>query len=274
VRRVDRTSRASRADGLASRAHADNGSTPIESLTEAFNFVRLNSTLNGLGIKLINNAALEVLPTTGVTDNVANTFVSLNNPFTAPLIITNVQSNVTARGIFVGRITVDTNFVAAGKQASTSPAFAFVLNLFPPDLFSLLRELVIESGQNPAYLDGVVQLGNYAYVPTTGPSTKRMKRGLVRPEDAHLFEYEEDYAAYDFGAADYADLLMGPMRSFAPGGSLLSERAHEPAGDKHAYARALAKRDPSLALEKRANLYTGCAWRHSFACRPHALTHG
>lgn len=41
------------------------------------------------------------------------------------------------------------------------------LNLFPPDIFALVRALVVQSGQDPAALDGVVSLGGITYSPTT-----------------------------------------------------------------------------------------------------------
>lgn len=87
--------------------------------------IHLNTTLKGLQTKLINYANLTVMPTTGVTDNFANSVVSLSNPFSSPLDITNIQSNITAHGLFVGSIVQDTNFLAAGKGATTSP----ILNL-------------------------------------------------------------------------------------------------------------------------------------------------
>lgn len=84
----------------------------------------LNASLNGLTQKLINFANVTVLPSTGVADNFASSTVSLQNPFTSALGITNIQSNITYHGLFVGSIVVDTNFAAPGKVASTSPVLA------------------------------------------------------------------------------------------------------------------------------------------------------
>lgn len=104
------------------------------------------------------------MPTSGRVNNIVKTVVDLQNPFSSPLVITNIQANVTARGQYLGSITVDTTFNAAGNQANLSPELDFVLNLFPPTVFSLLRQLVQESGQDVLPLDGVVQLGQYTYL--------------------------------------------------------------------------------------------------------------
>lgn len=98
-----------------------NGSTATESLTQAFMALHLNATLPGLKTKLLNYANLTVLPTTGVTNDFADSTVSLANPFTAPLNIKNIQSNITSFGLFVGSIVTDTNFASAGHSNTDSP---------------------------------------------------------------------------------------------------------------------------------------------------------
>lgn len=123
--------------------------------------VHLNSTLHGLQVHLINYANLSLTPDVGRTTNVAGSVVSLNNPFTAPLVITNIQANATARGLYIGAINQNTELNALGKSASISPPMGFGLNLYPPVVFSLLRQLVVDSGMDPAPLDGIVQIGGY-----------------------------------------------------------------------------------------------------------------
>lgn len=54
----------------------------------------------------------------------ADGVVSLQNPFSSDLVITNIQSNVSSHGLFVGSIVVDTDFKAAGNGASNSPPLA------------------------------------------------------------------------------------------------------------------------------------------------------
>lgn len=101
--------------------HLVNGSTQIESLTQAFMTLHLNATLEGLSTKLLNYANVTVLPTTGVANDLASSLVSIQNPFSAPLRITNIQANVTSNGFFVGTIITDTDFTSAAKVGTTSP---------------------------------------------------------------------------------------------------------------------------------------------------------
>lgn len=51
----------------------------------------------------------------------ADSIVNLHNPFTTSLEITNIQSNITAFGLYVGSIVQDTQFPAAGKTNTVSP---------------------------------------------------------------------------------------------------------------------------------------------------------
>jgi len=141
-----------------------NGSTAIESLTQAFMSLHLNATLQGLSSKLLNYANVTILPTTGLANNFAASVVSIQNPFTAPLRITNIQSNITAHGFYLGNINVDTDFSSLGLVGTVSPILNFNLNLYPPDIFALLRALVVATGTlDPAPLDGIVSLGNIRY---------------------------------------------------------------------------------------------------------------
>lgn len=99
-----------------------NGSTAVESLTQAFMAIHLNTTLPGLGTKLLEYGNLTVLPTTGRTNNIANAQVMLANPFTSDLNVQGIQSNVTAYGLYVGSIVTGIDFASAGKAATESPA--------------------------------------------------------------------------------------------------------------------------------------------------------
>ncbi|GAA6027071.1 hypothetical protein JCM8097_006088 [Rhodosporidiobolus ruineniae] len=154
-----------------------NGSTATESLTQAFMQIHLNSTLPGLQTKLLNYANLTVLSSTGVSDDFADSTVSLANPFTTQLDVTNIQSNITSYGLFVGSIVTDTNFQAQGKANSDSPTLPFNLNLYPPDIFSLLRALAVDAGLATEQIDGIVALGGYEYVATTpNPASSRRRR--------------------------------------------------------------------------------------------------
>ncbi|GJN94719.1 hypothetical protein Rhopal_007810-T1 [Rhodotorula paludigena] len=180
-----------------------NGSTPVESLTQAFMAIHLNSTLPGLQTSLLNYANLTVLPSTGVDNNFADATVNLANPFTAQLDVVNIQSNITSFGLFVGSIVTNTNFDATGRANSDSPTLPFNLNLYPPDIFTLLRSLAQEQGLSTEQLDGIVQIGGYEYVATTpnpAPSrgtAKRAKRAI-----GAIHSHEADERALSGGGAE------------------------------------------------------------------------
>ena len=199
--------------------------------------IHLNATLGGLKTKLLNSASLVVLPTTGRTNNIADAVVSLQNPFSAPLSITRFASNVTARGLFIGSITTDIPFIAAGNTATNSPALPFVLNLYPPTIFSLLRELVLEAGLDPAPLDGIVQLGGYQYQATTGRGTRRKR------------SYEADEWADDLVGVD----KMAELPSFFDQEAMSSPEL----GDFEGAAGVDAVEALKRLVKRVTNIYTG-----------------
>jgi hypothetical protein len=86
------------------------------------------------------------------------------------------------------------------------------LNLYPDDIFSLLRELAIEAGLSTQQLDGIVQLGGYTYVSTTGTGTKR-KRELDHelfvniPRDRYLDGLESQGVAMGEDLANLPHLM-------------------------------------------------------------------
>ena len=86
--------------------------------------------------------------------------------------ITRVKSAVTAFGIGLGTIDQEVTFAAAGKKTTASPDLNLAMNLNPPDIFTLLRDLALTSGMETAQIDGIVQLGGYSY---TGPSPVGMQ---------------------------------------------------------------------------------------------------
>lgn len=152
-------------------------STKITSLKPAFSAVRVNTTLPGLKTKLIKEAQLKVLASTGNKDDVAQTIVSLDNPFTSPLTITHIKSNVTSHGIFVATLDTDTNYNARGKGTSQSPLLDLHLNLYPPDIFALVRAYAKDAGLDVRPLDGVVAIGGYTYSKTTDANTPQGNQG-------------------------------------------------------------------------------------------------
>ncbi|KAE9401586.1 hypothetical protein BT96DRAFT_918717 [Gymnopus androsaceus JB14] len=147
-----------------------NGSTSIASLAQAFKTLEIGVTLPGLTASLLNTASLEVLSTTGITNNISDVTVSLSNPWTADLDITGIESTVSAFGITLGTISSSTNFSSPGKQNATSPTLPLDMNFDPASLFTVTRALAVEAGLDVSPLDGIVALGGYTYLMTTGPA--------------------------------------------------------------------------------------------------------
>ncbi|KAF7983257.1 hypothetical protein HWV62_22882 [Athelia sp. TMB] len=151
-------------------------STDIASLLQAFESLNISVVLPGLNASLLESAALIVLPTTGVTNNISQVTVNLVNPFTAGLDITKITSSVTSHGIALGTIATSTNFTSVGKSTTTSPTLDLNLNFDPAALFTLTRVLAVEAGESTAQLDGIVQLGGYQYVASTNADAPPSKR--------------------------------------------------------------------------------------------------
>lgn len=218
------------------------GSSKIESLAPTLANIRINSTLPGLKQNLAQAANLTVLTTTGIINDVADSHVQLFNPFSATITITRLTANASSHGIYIANIDTALVFPAAGKAVTTSPLIPLTLNLYPPDLFGLLRALIIESGQNPAYLDGLVQLAGFTLTPTTNADNTLTKRDS--------FSLEED--------DEMAQMLMGVGTN--PGAFADIEAEEEIDDDEEVESDGVAKEAKPLIYEgmrKRDNIYTG-----------------
>ncbi|KAK0542857.1 hypothetical protein OC846_006614, partial [Tilletia horrida] len=178
------------------------GSSDIVSLNPTLQGLKLNASLPGLQEKLIKYANLSVLDTTGITNDIANGYVGLNNPFTSKLRVTKIRSNVSSHGIHVADINTDLDFLANGKSVTGSPAIPILLNLNPPDIFALLRALAIQSGQDVGPIDAIVNLAGYKLSPVTDANTgPRPSSRSFSDEDAvnenspsFIREEENDFA--------------------------------------------------------------------------------
>ncbi|KAH7915074.1 hypothetical protein BJ138DRAFT_1122997 [Hygrophoropsis aurantiaca] len=152
-------------------------STQVPSLLPAFESVNITTTLPGLNSSLLSTGALEILSTTFHQNNISHVTVDLVNPFTAGFQITRIVSSVTSHGLNLGSIDTTTNFSAAGKSTTTSPALDLNMNFDPPTLFTLTRVLAVQAGLDPTQLDGIVALGGIEYVTATtadsGPENQR-----------------------------------------------------------------------------------------------------
>ncbi|KAF8894927.1 hypothetical protein CPB84DRAFT_1848428 [Gymnopilus junonius] len=165
------------------------GSTQIAALSQAFESLSLNVTLPALKTNLLNSAALEILSTTGKENNVSQVTVTLDNPFSAPLQITKVTSNVTSFGIPLGTISQETSFNTAPKSTTKSPSLNLDMNFDPSALFTVTRALAVEAGMDVTPLDSIVQLGGIQYLSTsqTAATAKRQEATLFKGFDLPSF---------------------------------------------------------------------------------------
>ena len=152
------------------------GSTQVVSLLQAFQTLDIDVSLPGLNATLVKSAALKVLPTTGRQDNISHVTVNLDNPFSAGLKITNIKSGVSAYGIQLGTIDTATDFDSKPKSETTSPELNLNMNFDPQSLFTVTRALAVDAGLDTRQLDGIVELGGYKYLKTTGPPPSQEKR--------------------------------------------------------------------------------------------------
>ena len=126
-----------------------------------------------------------VLDTTGKENNISHVTVSLENPFTSPLEITKINSQVSAFGIMLGTINQDVKFTSAPKSITQSPVLDLNMNFDPESLFTVTRALAVEAGLDVAPLDSIVSLGGLHYLTTTSEASTPSKR------QANLFRYED-----------------------------------------------------------------------------------
>ncbi|KAG1762129.1 hypothetical protein EDD22DRAFT_1029175 [Suillus occidentalis] len=178
------------------------GSTQVASLLEAFESMNITGTLPGLNSSLLSTGALEILPTTFVTNDISQVTVSLVNPFTAGFDITNISSNVTSHGLYLGSINTLTNFNSAGRSTTKSPVLNMTMNYDPPTLFTLTRVLAVQAGLDPTQLDGIVALGDYQYV-------------SAMTEDSHPVPQQQRRSNIytGFNLPDFADEAFKQLRS-------------------------------------------------------------
>jgi hypothetical protein len=138
-------------------------STGIESLAYAFGNVSLTSVLPGLKTQLIQTAALTVYTNT-VQTKVGGTSVTIANPFSAGLTITQVKAAVTYAGMPVGNIDADISsnpIVVGGKVQAVSPAIPITMNLEPAAVALLLRENAVSAGLDVRPIDGLLTMGGF-----------------------------------------------------------------------------------------------------------------
>ncbi|KAJ7072466.1 hypothetical protein C8F01DRAFT_1299136 [Mycena amicta] len=106
---------------------------------------------------------LEILSSTGRTNNISHVTVSLTNPFTTGLEITGISSTC----------------LCVWRRPNHRP-LELDMNFDPSTLFSLTRRLALEAGLSVEPLDQVVQLGGIQYLPAAATSSSPIKRHFTR----------------------------------------------------------------------------------------------
>ncbi|KAG6878541.1 hypothetical protein C0993_004439 [Termitomyces sp. T159_Od127] len=155
------------------------GSTKIASLVDAFETLNIDVVLPGLKENLIDTAALEILSTTGRSNNISHVKVSLSNPFSTPLEITKISSTVSSFGILLGNIESNVDFKSAANSTTESPTMDLNMNFDPAALFTVTRALAVEAGMDVDPLDAVVDLGGIKYLSITGEPPKFKHRANI-----------------------------------------------------------------------------------------------
>ncbi|KAL0956087.1 hypothetical protein HGRIS_002255 [Hohenbuehelia grisea] len=155
------------------------GSTKVVSLLEAFKTLDIDVTLPGLKTHLLETAQLIVLPTTGRENNISHVKVNMDNPFSTPLKISRISSTVSALNVPLGTIESTTAFETAPKSKTLSPNLELNMNFDPSSLFTVTRALAVEAGLDVAPLDGIVDVGGYKYLFTTGDAPSKRRRANI-----------------------------------------------------------------------------------------------
>ncbi|GJJ70154.1 hypothetical protein EMPS_02503 [Entomortierella parvispora] len=133
-------------------------STAVESLSLAFGALNIETQMPGLQSKLLAGASLTVLDST-LVDGLAQTVVTVNNPFVPPMTILSIDTKITYNGVSVGTVTSTfaTPPVIPGTGQGTITA-SLAMNIDPHDLITLIRTQALKNGLNTAAFDGLLSL--------------------------------------------------------------------------------------------------------------------
>ncbi|KAG0212765.1 hypothetical protein BGX28_005611 [Mortierella sp. GBA30] len=135
-------------------------STQVESLSLAFGALNIGSQMPGLQSKLLAGASLVVLDTT-LVNGIAQTVVTVNNPFVPPMSILSIDSTITYNGVALGTVvsTFPSPPVIPGNGQGTITA-SLGMNTNPHDLVTLIRAQAVKNGLNTDAFDGLLSLQN------------------------------------------------------------------------------------------------------------------
>ncbi|KAF9995184.1 hypothetical protein BGZ79_011136 [Entomortierella chlamydospora] len=133
-------------------------STSIGSLSLAFAALNIGSQMPGLEEKLLASASLVVLNTTTV-NGLAQTVVTVNNPFVPPMSIISIDSKITYSGMSVGTVvsTFSSPPVIPGTGQGTLTA-ALAMNTNPTDLTALIRAQATKNGLGLDVFDALLSI--------------------------------------------------------------------------------------------------------------------
>ena len=112
----------------------------------------------GLQSKLLGGASLVVLDTT-LVDGMAQTVVTVNNPFVPAMTILSIDSKITYNGATLGTVvsTFSTPPIIPGTGSGSITA-SLAMNTNPQDLVTLIRAQAIKNGLSTAAFDGLLAL--------------------------------------------------------------------------------------------------------------------
>ncbi|KAF9372915.1 hypothetical protein CPC16_002128, partial [Podila verticillata] len=133
-------------------------STTVESLSLAFGALNIGSQMPGLTTKLLAGASLIVLDTT-LVNGLAQTVVTVNNPFVPPMSIVSIDTKITYNGVALGSVVASfaTPPVIPSVGQGTITA-GLAMNTNPHDLVTLIRAQAIKNGLDTTAFDGLLSL--------------------------------------------------------------------------------------------------------------------
>ncbi|KAG0367887.1 hypothetical protein BGX24_003061, partial [Mortierella sp. AD032] len=133
-------------------------STAVESLNLAFGALNIATQMPGLATKLLGGASLVVLDTT-LVNGLAQTVVTVNNPFVPPMTILSIDTTITYNGVALGTVvsTFASPPVIPGTGSGTITA-GLAMNTDPHDLVTLIRAQAIKNGLDTSAFDGLLAL--------------------------------------------------------------------------------------------------------------------
>ncbi|KAF9905606.1 hypothetical protein EC991_001505 [Linnemannia zychae] len=133
-------------------------STAVDSLTLAFGALNIVAQMPGLQSKLLGGASLVVLDTT-LVNGLAQTVVTVNNPFVPAMSILSIDSQITYNGVALGSVvaTFPSPPVIPGTSSGTITA-GLSMNTDPHDLTALIRAQAVKNGLDTGAFDGLLAL--------------------------------------------------------------------------------------------------------------------